>query len=70
MNKEQILEAIKILSYSQGYYGRLYARLTDGSETSKRALELFEEQNFSDVVDLMIFLEKLKKVVKTFGNIK
>ena len=57
MNKNQILDAIKGLASCQGYYGRLYASLTDGSKESKRALDMLEEQNFSDVVDLIMFFE-------------
>jgi hypothetical protein len=57
MNKEQILDAIKGLASCQGFYGRLYAILTDGSEASNRALEVLEEQGFGDELDLILFLE-------------
>ena len=57
MNKEQILEAIRSLAASQGFYGRLYERLTDGSEEAEEALDLMEEQNFGDVVDMVMWLE-------------
>jgi hypothetical protein len=57
MNKEQILEAIRSLAASQGFYGRLYERLTDGSEEAEDALTLMEEQNFGDVVDMVMWLE-------------
>lgn len=51
MNREQILAA------SQGFYGRLYERLTDGSEEAEDALTLMEAQNFGDVVDMVMWLE-------------
>lgn len=57
MNKNQILSAIQRLASSQGFYGRLYAALTDGSEEAEKALTLMEEQNFSDIVDMVMWLE-------------
>lgn len=53
MKANEILEAIKSLSQSQGFYGRLYERLVQDEE----ALQYLEEQNFTDVVDLVLFLE-------------
>ena len=43
MNREQILDAIRSLAASQGFYGRLYERLTDGSDSAEEALDLMEE---------------------------
>ena len=57
MNREQILSAIRSLAASQGFYGRLYERLTDGSEEAEEALDLMEEQSFGDVVDMVMWLE-------------
>lgn len=57
MNKEQILDAIRSLAASQGFYGRLYNALTDGSDSAEEALDLMEEQNFGDVVDMVMWLE-------------
>lgn len=57
MNKEQILDAIHSLAASQGFYGRLYDTLTDGSEQSDEFLATMEEQNFNDVVDMVMWLE-------------
>ena len=51
MNKEEILETIKMLSKSQGFYGRLLANITD------EALEYLEKQDFEDALDLVMFLE-------------
>lgn len=57
MNKEQILDAIRSLAASQGFYGRLYDTLTDGSEQADEFLATMEEQNFGDVVDMVMWLE-------------
>lgn len=57
MNKEQILSAILALASSQGFYGSLYDKLSDGSEASEEALSVMEEQNFSDAVDMVMWLE-------------
>ena len=57
MKKEQILSAINNLSASQGFYGRLYEKLTDGSEESEAFLNTLEKQNFGDVVDMVMWLE-------------
>lgn len=53
MNKEQILQTIKSLAQSQGFYGRLYERIIDNDE----ALEYLEKQGFKDPVDMILFLE-------------
>lgn len=57
MDREQILEAIQNLAMSQGFYGRLYERLTDGTDRAEQALNYLEEQKFGDVADMVIFLE-------------
>ena len=57
MNSEQILNAIRSLASSQGFYGRLYERLTDGSDEAKIFLTRMEMQNFADVVSMVIWLE-------------
>jgi hypothetical protein len=51
MNKNQIMEVITELSYSQGFYGRLKRDMTD------EALDYLEAQNFKDSLDLILFLE-------------
>lgn len=53
MNKEEILNSVKSLAKSQGFYGRLYEQLYDNDE----ALEFLEKQNFKDIVDMILFLE-------------
>ena len=57
MNKNQILSAIRSLASSQGFYGRLYAALTNGSEEAENTLNLMEEQKFADVVEMVMWLE-------------
>ena len=54
MNKNEILNAIKSLSLSQGFYSRLYEAIKDNDD----ALEYLEKQNFNDIVDLVLFLEE------------
>ena len=53
MTREEILEAIKDLAKSQGYYGRLLRAI----EEDETILDTLEEQNFNDVVDMVIYLE-------------
>ena len=57
MNKEQILDAIRSLAASQGRYERLYNALTNGTEQADVFLATMEEQNFGDVVDMVMWLE-------------
>lgn len=53
MDKKEIMEAIKSLSHSQGFYGYLYGFFKEHPE----ALEEFEKQNFKDSLDMVMFLE-------------
>ena len=57
MNAEQIINAVSTLANSQGFYGRLLERLTDGTESAKQCLDVMVAQNFSDVVDMVMWLE-------------
>lgn len=57
MNRKEILDAIAMLAKSQGFYGRLYRSLTDGSEEAEEALSLMERQNFKDTLDMIMWLE-------------
>ena len=54
MNKEEILNTIKSLASSQGFYSRLYNEL----ESNENCLNFLEEQNFKDPIDLILFLEQ------------
>ena len=53
MDKEQILDAIRELSYSQGFYGRLLRDIQENPSI----LDALEEQHFGDTLDLILFLE-------------
>lgn len=57
MNKKEILSAIKGLASSQGFYGRLYHKLTDGSRESAEFLTTIENEKFSDKVEMVMWLE-------------
>ncbi len=57
MKKEEIIAAIKSLANSQGFYGRLYQHICDNPIESDKWLIYLEEQNFKDIVDLIIFIE-------------
>ncbi|MCI7555078.1 MAG: hypothetical protein MST00_06575 [Tenericutes bacterium] len=58
MKREEIMETIKSLASSQGFYGRLYRDLMelDEDEYDEVMTEL-ESQNFKDGVDLVMFIE-------------
>jgi hypothetical protein len=61
MKREQIINTIKNLARSQGFYSRLYRAIEDAKENNPDAYEDFmtelEAQNFSDSVDLVLYLE-------------
>lgn len=54
MNREQIYDAIESLAHSQGFYGRMLDYLKE----NPKALDALVEQNFTDVVDLVMYLEQ------------
>lgn len=58
MNRQEILQAIKDLSKSQGYYQHLYDIILDGGDEVENFLNYLEEKNFSDSVDLVMYLEQ------------
>lgn len=57
MDRTQILNAVSQLAASQGFYGRLYNALTSGTEEAEEFMQQMEEQNFGDVVDMVMWLE-------------
>ena len=57
MTKNEILKTIKLLSQSQGYYGRLYNRLMENDDAAQKWLAEAESQNFQDTVDLVLWIE-------------
>ena len=58
MNRQQILDAIRSLSKSQGFYGRLLDYIYSMEEGDQdRYLSHLEQQKFRDSVELILYLE-------------
>lgn len=57
MKFEEILNGIKELAKSQGFYGRLYESIMEDEEKKEQFKELVEKQNFTDFVDFVMWLE-------------
>ena len=58
MKKEEIMNSIKMLANQQGFYSRILNALEKMSETERDdILQSLEEQNFQDVVDMIIYFE-------------
>lgn len=61
MKTNEIIEAIKHLAKANGSYYRFYNRLIEIKNedifTYEEIMKKFEEQNFKNVVDLVMFLE-------------
>ena len=59
---EQVIGVVKMLSNSQGFYGRLLERILYLQEYEPEAFEEFkeivEDQNFKDPVDVVLFFEQ------------
>ena len=53
MDREQILNVIRGLAMSQGFYGRLLQQIDEDTEI----LDELENQHFTDVVDLILYIE-------------
>lgn len=56
MDKKEIMEAIKELAKSQGFYCRLYETLKTHKDAPK-LLDFLEKQHFKDMVDMVMFFE-------------
>jgi hypothetical protein len=56
MKANEILETIKMLAKSQGFYGRLINAI-ETSEERENILAELESKNFKDPVDLVMFFE-------------
>ena len=56
MKANEILETIKMLAKSQGFYGRLLNAI-ETSEERENILAELESENFKDPVDLVMFFE-------------
>lgn len=57
MDFEKILNGIKSLASSQGFYGRLYNNLIEDEDFMMKFKEEVERQNFTDFVDFVMWLE-------------
>lgn len=59
---EQVIDVVRMLSNSQGYYGRLLERILYLKEYEPEAFEEFkevvEDQQFKDPVDVVLFFEQ------------
>ena len=60
-NIEQVVEVIEMLSYSQGYYGRLLEDILYMEENEPEKFEVFkmiiEGKEFKTPVDVVLFFE-------------
>ena len=58
MKRNEIMEWVKKLAASQGYYGRLLQAINDMDNNDREALfEHLEAQNFADPIDLIMYIE-------------
>ena len=57
MKREQILETIRSLAMSQGFYGRLYSDFMSNPEHCDEVMTFLEAQNFKDTIDLILCIE-------------
>lgn len=58
---EQVVDVIEMLSYSQGYYGRLLEEIVYMEENEPEKYEWFkwfiEEKEFQNPIDVVMFFE-------------
>lgn len=61
MNVLQVIDVIRDLSHSQGFYSRMYQRILELHREDPECFENFknevEAQNFKDAVDVVMFFE-------------
>lgn len=61
LNIEEVVEVVEMLSYSQGFYGRLLEEILYIEENEPDKYEVFkdiiEKQEFKDPVDVVLFFE-------------
>ena len=61
MNVLQVIDVIRELSHSQGFYSRLYRNILLMHERDKEAFDKFtewvESKNFKDTLDVVMFFE-------------
>lgn len=58
MTTKEILEVVKSLAKSQGFYTRLYEFLNEDSEDSINYLNMLADKNFKDPIDLILYFEE------------
>ena len=58
---EEVIDVIKSLSQSQGFYGRLYQAImnlkSDDPDRYEQYLDHLQTQNFKDEVDVVLYFE-------------
>lgn len=58
MTRNDILDAIRTLARSQGFYGRLLDAIYEADDDARdEFLDTLEDQHFNDTLDLVMFLE-------------
>ena len=61
MNVIQVIDVIRELSHSQGFYSRMYERILELHRNDPECFENFkrevEAQNFKDPVDVVLYFE-------------
>lgn len=58
MTRDDILDAIRTLARSQGFYGRLLDAIYEADDDARdEFLDTLEDQHFNDMLDLVMFLE-------------
>lgn len=61
MERNDILNAIQELAYSQGFYGRLLRSIMELKRENEDSYEMLmqelEDQHFSDTLDMVLFFE-------------
>lgn len=58
MSAKDVINVIRDLSYSQGFYGRLLRDIKDlNADDFREFCRVMEEQNFTDALDVVMFFE-------------
>ena len=62
MDREQIMQVIRNLAKSQGFYGRLLYNIQElqknDHEEADKLLSVLEAQKFNDVLDVILYFEQ------------
>ena len=62
MDREQIMQVIRSLATSQGFYGRLLYDIQElqknDHEEADRLLSVLEAQKFNDALDVILYFEQ------------